>query len=78
MTIPQIVSAIGWPIFGFALILLGLHTFNLILPGVDFYIPSSRYPVFLYLVAIPTAIVGLVIGLVGYFFEEIHERWLNE
>jgi hypothetical protein len=78
MTIPQIISAIGWPVFGFAVLFLGLHTFNLAVPSVDFYIPSSRFPVMGFVVAIPAAIIGLLAGIIGFFFEELHERWLED
>lgn len=78
MTIPQILSAVGWPMFGFSLAFLIIHTVNLAIPRVDFLIASSRMPVAGFLIATPLLILGLLIGLAGHFSEQIHERWLEK
>jgi hypothetical protein len=77
MTIPQILSSIGYGLFTIALAFLALHTFNLIIPGVDYYIPSSEIGMLGYLVALPVLVVGFVIGMIGTFWERLHERWLE-
>ena len=77
MTIPQILSAIGWPVFSFAVAFCALHTFNLFMPGVDWYIPSSEIGIWGYVIAAPFILVGFVIGAIGSFGERMQERWLE-
>ncbi|MEQ8787990.1 MAG: hypothetical protein RIC55_16910 [Pirellulaceae bacterium] len=74
---PQIISAIGWPIFTIALALAVLHTVNLAIPGVDFFIPSSRIGLVGYVIAIPAILIGGVLGVIGFFGERIEEWWLE-
>lgn len=77
MTIPQILSGVGWPMFSLAVAFCALHTFNLIVPGVDWYIPSSEIGVVGYLIAAPFIVVGFILGAIGSFGERIQERWLE-
>lgn len=76
MTIPQLFSYVGWPLFGFSVILLVLHTINLLIPGVDFILPSSRMPIWPYLLGVPLSLLGLFCGIVGFFGEWMHEAWI--
>jgi len=78
MTIPQILSAIGWPLFIIALAFVVLHSVNLAIPGVDFLLPSSRIGLTGYLIAVPATILGLVIGVVGLFGERLEQWWLEK
>ena len=78
MTIPQIISSVG-----FFLCLLGfggtaLHALNQFMPNIDFYIATAHLGNWPYLVTVPVGLIGLAIGIVGIFFEQIEERWLNE
>jgi hypothetical protein len=77
VTIPQILSGIGYPLFSVALLFLILHTFNLMVPGIDYYIPSSEFPWLGYVVAFPALLVGFVLGMVGSFWESIQEKMLE-
>jgi hypothetical protein len=77
MTIPQILSAIGWPLFAIAAGFTVLHTVNLAIPGVDFLVPSSRIGATGFLIAVPAAMLGLVIGVIGSFAERLEQWWLD-
>jgi len=77
MTIPQILSSVGWFLFMLFGGFLALHTVNLMMPGVDFWIPSSSIGVIGFVIAIPITLLGLVLGIAGFFGEQI-EEWLIE
>lgn len=77
MTIPQIISSVGWFLFTAAVVFLVIHTLNVIVPGLDFFISTGHVPVLGYLIGIPAVIVGLGIGVLGFFAERIEEWWLN-
>lgn len=77
MTIPQILSAIGWPMCSIALAFAALHTFNLAIPGVDYYIPSSQIGLMGYVVAVPVMVIDFILGMAGSFWEQLQERWLE-
>lgn len=78
MTIPQIISSVGFflLIFGFGGGIL--HCVNLLIPGVDFIIPSSAFPVVGLLITVPAALLGIVLGIAGFFGEWIEEWWINQ
>lgn len=77
MTIPQLFSYVGWPVFSVCALALALHTINLLIPGVDFFLPSSRMPIWPYVIGLPLMLLGLVIGVIGFFSEKIHEAWID-
>jgi len=77
MTIPQILSSVGWFLFILAGGVLALHTVNMLIPGVDFFIPSSRIGVIGFVIAAPLTLLGLVIGVAGFFGEQIEEYLLE-
>jgi hypothetical protein len=78
MTIPQILSAVGWPLFLLALAFNVLHTVNLAVKGIDFILPSTAIGATGYLIAVPAMILGLVIGIAGFFGERIEQWWLEK
>lgn len=77
MTIPQLFSYVGWPVFSVCALALALHTINLLIPGVDFFLPSSRMPIWPYVIGLPLMLLGFVIGVIGFFSEKIHEAWID-
>jgi hypothetical protein len=78
MTIPQIVSAVGWFLCVIGVLGTGLHALNQFMPNIDFYIATAHLGNWPYLITIPVAVVGLVTGFGGAFAEQIEERWLNQ
>jgi hypothetical protein len=77
MTIPQIISSVGWTMFIIALAFTVLHTINVSIPGVDFIAPTSRLGVWGFIVGVPLTILGGAIGVLGFFAEQIEDWWLN-
>jgi hypothetical protein len=77
MTIPQIITAVGWFLFSTALAFGVLHTVNLAIPHVDYFIPSSEIGLAGYFVAGPIILIGFALGMIGQFFERIEEWWLE-
>ena len=77
MTIPQILSSVGWTAFTIALAFIILHTVNLLVPGVDFIARTSVLGVWGYIVGVPVLVLGGAIGTLGFFGERIEEWWLN-
>ena len=77
MTIPQILSAVGWTVFVFALAFIVLHTVNLLIPGVDIQIPTSQLGVWGYIIGVPILLFGAGVGTLGFFGERLEEWWLN-
>jgi len=78
VTIPQICSFVGWGLLVLAGAFTALHTINMIVDGVDFIFPTSWMGGIAFLISIPLAVVGLVLGLVGMFWERIHERQYDD
>jgi hypothetical protein len=78
MTIPQLISSVGWFLFSAALVFNILHTVNLAVPGIDFLISTSRWGLLPYLVSVPILIFGLALGVIGFFAERIEEWWINK
>ncbi len=63
--------------FAFAILFTILHIVNLAIPGVDFFIPSSRIGLVGFVLAVPAALIGLAMGVGGLFGERV-EEWLYE
>jgi hypothetical protein len=77
MTIPQILSSVGWMMFLIAFGFLVLHTVNVIVPHVDFVVRTSPLGIWGFIIAAPVLILGGVIGTLGFFGERVEEWWLN-
>ena len=78
MTIPQLISSVGWFLFAIGLGGGILHTINLAVPGVDFIVSTSHWGAWPYLAIVPLTLIGLVIGIIGFFAEKLEEWWLNK
>lgn len=77
MTIPQIISAVGWFLFSTAVALAVLHTVNLAIPHVDYFIETSQFGIGGYFIIGPVILIGFALGMIGNFFERIEEWWLE-
>lgn len=78
MTIPQIISSVGWSIFTIGLVFTIIHTLNVIVPGIDFFIRTGHLGWIGFLIGIPVTLFGFAIGVLGFFAERIEEWWLNK
>lgn len=73
MTIPQLCTAIGWGMFVLAGGFTALHAFNMSNKE-NFFIPSQWIGIVGFIIAIPLLIIGLVLGFIGLFGEQIQQR----
>lgn len=78
MTIPQILSFVGWPMFAIGVITFAVHSVNVFIPDIDFLFSSGHMPFAGYAITTPLIVLGLLTGLAGHFSEQIHERWLEK
>ena len=78
MTIPQLITTAGLLFFLLGAGGTALHAVNQLMPNVDFYIATAHLGNWPYLVAVPVAVLGLIVAIAGMFFEQIEERWLNK
>jgi hypothetical protein len=77
MTIPQILSAVGSTVFSIAALFMLLHTVNILMPGFDYFIRSSHLGAGPYYIAMPAAIIGLVVAIIGRYGERLEAWWLE-
>ena len=63
MTVPQLISVIGWGLLSIAGAFAALHTVNLIVPKIDFLISTSGLGATGYAIAVPLMVLGLVLGM---------------
>jgi hypothetical protein len=78
MTIPQLISSVGWFLLIAGLACGILHTVNLAVPGVDFLVSTSQFGLWPYLGIVPVTVVGLAFAIIGFFAEWLEEWWINK